>query len=295
MKRSSKSRVKGVAIFIVFLAVAITLYKAQDKKVHTSSMDFKSSANVYRDLKFINKAKIGFSADNVPQAREGISQIMAKYGKQQIYKQNEGNYGAYIYTIAQDELYTVVGELEAIGTLGPQVEQIDTALVNLDFENESNKLTAYENELTALNKILGPSNEQNSRKEALHTLIQASSSNLDKLRNSDNVLLYLTLNPKQTSAGWFKLFKSIAKNFFMWLVILIIAAVLIYYATKLLMYFLSALGIRGPSGVGGTSYGGYGGYSNYSKYSSRYGNSRRKVKRIYKDKSSSPEEDEENK
>ncbi len=295
MKRSSKSRVKGVAIFIVFLAVAITLYKAQDKKVHTSSMDFKSSANVYRDLKFINKAKIGFSADNVPQAREGISQIMAKYGKQQIYKQNEGNYGAYIYTIAQDELYTVVGELEAIGTLGPQVEQIDTALVNLDFENESNKLTAYENELTALNKILGPSNEQNSRKEALHTLIQASSSNLDKLRNSDNVLLYLTLSPKQTSTGWLKLVKSIVKNFFMWLVILIIAAVLIYYATKLLMYFLSALGIRGPSGVGGTSYGGYGGYSNYSKYSSRYGNSRRKVKRIYKDKSSSPEEDEENK
>lgn len=295
MKRSSKSRVKGVAIFIVFLAVAITLYKAQDKKIHTPNMDFKSSANVYRDLKFINKAKIGFSADNVPQAREGISQIMAKYGKQQIYKQNEGNYGAYIYTIAQDELYTVVGELEAIGTLGPQVEQIDTALVNLDFENESNKLTAYENELTALNKILGPSNEQNSRKEALHTLIQASSSNLDKLRNSDNVLLYLTLSPKQTSTGWFKLVKSIVKNFFMWLVILIIAAVLIYYATKLLMYFLSALGIRGPSGIGGTSYGGYGGYSNYSKYSSRYGNSRRKVKRIYKDKSSSPEEDEENK
>jgi hypothetical protein len=294
VEKSSKRRVKGVAVFIVFLAVAMTLYKFQDAKSNTASMDFKPSANEYRDLKFINKAMIGFSADNTTKAKAGISQIMDKYSQQRIRKQNEGSFGAYLFTIPQDKLYTVVADLEALGTVGPQVEQIDTALVNLDSENEQAKLASYESELIELNKSRLPSTAQNERKEALHRLIQASRSNLDKLRNSSNVLLYLTLRPQRsTGGGWLSLTKNLMISFFEWLGILGIAAVLIYYGTKLLMLFLAAIGIRGPSGaVGGNygSYGGYGGYSNYSRYSSKSGNSKRKIKRVYKDKASSTEQ-----
>lgn len=296
MKKSSKSKVKGVAIFIVFLAIAMTAYDSYGKKHDISSMDFKPSANEYRDLKFINKAKIGFSSDNVPKAKQGISQIMDKYSLQRIRKQNEGSFGAYVFSIPQDQLYTVVGELEALGTVGPQVEQIDTALVNLDFKNESEKLASYESELIELNKIRQPATAQNDRKEALHSLIQASRSNLDKLRNSGNVLLYLTLSPKQTSGSWTSLLKSTVISFIKWLIAFSIGAVLVFYGTRLLMYFLSALGIRSPRLPGAGGYGGYGGYgtySNYSRYASRYGrNSKRKVKRIYKDKDSSSEQNE---
>jgi hypothetical protein len=288
--KSSRRRVKGVAVFVMFLAVAITLFEFQGKGTKAPSMDFKPSANEYRDLKFINKAKLGFSSNNILKAQEGISLIMDKYAKQRIRKQNEGSFGAYLFTISQDKLYTVIDELQTLGTVGPQVEQIDTALVNLDFENESGKLTSYETELAELNKIRQPSTQQNDRKEALHSLIQASRNNLDKLRNSDNVLLYLTLRPEQKSRGWVIMVKALTKSFLTWLAILSIAAVLIYYGTKLLMYFLAALGIRGPRVTGDGSYGGYGGYSDYSRYSSRYGNSRRKIKRIYKDKGSSPEQ-----
>ena len=291
MRKSSRLRIKGVAIFIVFLAIAISLYEYQNRKKNdTASADFdKTSANEYRDLKFINKAKIGFSSDDVENAREGISQIMDKYSKQRIRKHDEGNYGAYLFTISQDKLYTVVDELRALGTVGPRVEQIDTALVNLDFENENAKLSSYEGELVELNKVRQPSSAQNDRKETLHSQIQASRSSLDKLRNKDNVLLYITLSPQQRSIGWLNTFKSFVKSFLIWLVILSIASVLIFYATKLLMIFLYSLGIRGPGGPSGTTYGGY---SNYSRYSSRYGNSRRKIKRIYKDKGASPEENE---
>ena len=293
MKKSSKSKVKGVAIFIVFLAVAMTAYESYGKMHSTSSMNFKPSANEYRDLKFINKAHIGFTSDNVPKAKEGISQIMDKYSKQRIRKQNEGSFGAYVFSIPQDKLHTVVSELETLGTVGPQVEQIDTALVNLDFTNENERLASYESELTELSKIRQPATAQNDRKEALHGLIQGSRSNLDKLRNSENVLLYLTLSPKQTSTGWFQSTKGLAKSFIIWLITLSIGAVLVFYGTKLLMYFLSALGIRSPRLPGAGGYGGYGGYSNYSRYASRYGsNSKRKVKRIYKDKDSSSEQNE---
>jgi hypothetical protein len=289
VKKTSNRRLKGVAIFVVFLALAISIFEFQSKSTSKSSMDFKPSANEYRDLRFINKARVSFSSSDISAAQDEISRIMNQYAKQRIRKQNEGNYGAYLFTIEQQELNSVIAELEKFGSIGPQTEQIDTALVNLDFEIENARLAAYENELVELNKIRQPTIQQNDRKEALHTLIQTSRNNLEKLSNIDNVLLYLTLRPQQRSIGWLSIIIGFAKSFLMWLLILTIGTILVYYGTRLLMYFLSLLGVRGPGGaIGGSyNYGGYGGYSGYSRYSSRYGGSKRKVKRIYKDKDSS--------
>jgi len=76
-----------------------------------------------------------------------------------------------------------------------------------------------------------------------------------------------------------------------------VGAVLAYYGTRLLIYFLSALGVKGV-GAGGLGssyrYGGYGGYYNryYNRYN--YGHGKRKIKRIYKDKKTTPVSDDEN-
>lgn len=289
MKSSSSRRLRGVVIFIVFLALAISIFEVQNKNTGKTGMDFKPSANEYRDLRFINKAKVSFSSDDIAAAQNGISRIMDKYAIQRIRKQNEGSFGAYLFTIEQDKLYPAIAELEEFGSVGPQIEQIDTALVNLDFEIENARLLAYENELVELNKIRQPTTQQNDRKEALHILIQNTRNNLEKLRNMNNVLLYITLRPQQSSIGWLGMLTSFAKSFATWLLILVIGSILVYYGTRLLMYFFTLLGIRVPNGLdgGGYNYDGYGRYSNYSRYASRYGHGKRKIKRIYKDKDSS--------
>lgn len=299
MDKKTRRRVKGIAIFVVFLALAATIVQFQNQGAKKPSFNFKPSANEYRDLRFINKAQITFSADNVAKAQQGISQIIEKSGKQKIRKQNEGGFGAYIFTIPHTDLETVLSEMKTYGSIGSQVEQIDTSLVNLDFESETTRLASYEKELGDLGMVRFPSEVQNRRKESLHTLIQQSRHNLDKLKEGDNVLLYVTLSPKQKNSNLLETVKSLTINYFTWLVIFSVGIVLVYFGTRLLMYFLSALGIKGisASGLGGSyNYGGYGTYSNYAKYSSSYGgygkSSRRKIKRVYKDKGATTPETE---
>jgi len=298
--KKTKRRVKGIAIFIVFMALAATIIQFQKDGAKRPSFNFKPSFNEYRDLKFINKAQISFTADNITKAQDGIGQIMANRGKQRIRKQNEGSFGAYIFTIPQGELQNVIGELRTYGSIGSQVEQIDTSLVNLDFESESARLKSYETELSDLSNLRFPTDAQNRRKEALHGLIHTSRLNLDKLSEGENVLLYITLSPKQKDSNMLTMIKTLTMNFLQWLLLFSVGMVLVFYGTKLLMYFLSAIGVKGISagGLGGNyNYGGYGGYSSYAKYSSRYGygGRSRKVKRIYKDKGApsteEPEED----
>jgi hypothetical protein len=84
--------------------------------------------------------------------------------------------------------------------------------------------------------------------------------------------------------------KNLTMMYLFWLGIFAVGMVLVYFGTKLLMYLLAALGVKGinTSGLGG-SYNYNGSYSSYGRYNSRYGSnsSKRKVKRIYKDKSDS--------
>ncbi len=298
MDKKTRRRVHGIAIFIVFLALAATIVQFQNQGTKKPTFNFKTSANEYRDLKFINKAQISFSAENITKAQEGINKIMNEKGKQRIRKQNEGSFGAYIFTVPQSELESITQELKTFGYVGTQTEQIDTSLVNLDYDTETARLASYENELADLDKVRFPSEQQNRRKETLHGLIQQSRGNLDKLREGENTLLYLTLSPRQKNSNLIVTVKNLTMMYLFWLGIFAVGMVLVYFGTKLLMYFLSALGIRGltAGGLGSSyNYGGYGSYSNYARYGSRYGyggGSKRKIKRIYKDKNASTNEGE---
>ncbi len=300
MDKKTKRRVRGIAIFIVFLALAATIVQFQNQGTKKPTFNFKPSANEFRDLKFINKAQVSFSSENIAKAQQNINKIMEEKGKQRIRKQNEGSSGAYLFTVPQNELENIIAELRTFGSVGSQTEQIDTSLVNLDYDTETARLASYESELTDLDKVRYPSDQQNRRKEVLHGLIHQSRNNLDKLREGENTLLYLTLVPRQKSNSWLETAKNLSFMYLFWLGIFAVGMVLVYFGTKLLMFFLSALGIRGLSagGLGGSyNYGGYGSYSNYAKSSSRYGyggNSKRKIKRIYKDKGASTNEEEEN-
>ena len=293
MKKREKRRVKGIAIFIVFLAIAASIVQWQNKAGKHETYNFKPAQNEYRDLKFLNKAQISFSSPNVAKAKTEIEKIISEHSTKQIRKQSEGSFGAYIFSVPQKDLPIIVEKLRSFGSVNSQTEQIDTALVNIDYESEFVRLQSYEREQAELNNVRFPTDTQNRRKEELHSLIQSTRTNLDKLKESNNVLLFITLVTNTIEVT----IKSLALNFFSWLIIFAVGAVLAYYGTRLLMYFLAALGVKGigAGGLGGSyRYGGYGDY--YNRYYNRYGYShgRRKVKRIYKDKRTTPVSEDEN-
>ena len=297
MDKRQKRRVKGIAVFIVFLALAASIVQWQDKAGKHETYDFKPAQNDYRDLKFLNKAQISFSSPNIDQAKTVIDKIISEHSTKQIRKQSESSFGAYIFSVPKRDLPVIIEKLDRVGSINSQAEHIDTALVNIDYESELVRLQGYDKEQTELNNVRFPTDTQNRRKEELHSLIQNTRSNLDKLKEADNVLLLITLVPQQKTSSIEVTIKSLALIFINWLIIFAVGAVLIYYGTRLLMYFLSALGVKGI-GAGGLGssyrYGGYGGYYNryYNRYN--YGHGKRKIKRIYKDKKTTPEPEDEN-
>lgn len=298
MDKKTKRRVKGIAIFIVFLAIATSIVQYQNREGKTVNYNFKPSQQEYRDLKFINKAQISFSATSIPKAQTEIAKIISENSSQQIRKQVDAGSGAYIFSVPQASLPKIVEKLRTIGSVGSQTEQIDTSLVNIDLQSETERLASYEREQADLGNVRFPTDIQNRRKEALHGLIQQTRLNLDKLKDAENVLLYITLVPVQRNSNAFISVKNMGLNFFSWLGIYAVGMVLVYFGTRLLMYFLAAVGIKGlnAGGVGGSyQYGGYTGYA--GKYSGRYGYSsgKRKVKRVYKDKSTTANSEHEEK
>lgn len=299
MDKKTRRRVRGVAIFIVFLALATSIIQYQNKAGKIVNYNFKPSQQEYRDIKFINKAQIAFSSTNIPKAQDEIGKIIAAKSGKQIRKQNEPGFGAYIFSVSQQELPLVVEQLRSMGSISSHTEQIDTSLVNIDYESETARLASYEREQADLGAVRFPTEVQNRRKEALHALINETRNNLDKLKDAGNVLVYITLVPQQNRSNSFVMVKNMGLIFLTWLGIYAVGMVLVYFGTRLLMYFLAAIGIKGlgAGGIGGSyQYGGYGGYGGYnSKYTGRYsyGGGKRKVKRVYKDKRSTPTSEDE--
>ncbi|MDD3534936.1 MAG: hypothetical protein PHC50_02175 [Candidatus Cloacimonetes bacterium] len=293
MARSSKRAVRGISILIVFLALAATIMQMQKKESKSRGFSYKESQNEYRDLKYINKASISLNTTDSDQALKAIDEIITANAKRTIRREVSGGNGAFLFTVKQSDLSQLNQKLGELGSIGAYVEQVDTSLVNLDYEGEHKRLLSYEQEQTTLSGVRFPSEQQNRRKEALHTLIQQSRINLEKLKESENVLLYIALSSVRVHTNIFSLVKIWLITYVKWLGILTLAAIIVYFGTRLLMYILSLLGIRGVSlkNMGPYDYSGsY--YSKYDGYSSSYGRNRRKTKRIYKDKSdSSPKEE----
>lgn len=292
MARSSKRTVRGISVLIVFLALAATIMQMQKRESKAKGFNYKESQNEYRDLRYVNKASISLSSQESARALKAIDEIMAAQAKQRIRRQVSGGNAAFLFTIRQSELAPLNQRLAELGSIGSYVEQVDTSLVNLDYEGEHSRLLSYEKEQNDLNNVRFPTESQNRRKEALHILIQQSRSNLEKLKENENVLLYITLTPSKTQKNIAALSKTWLLSYAAWLGILTVAAVIVYFGTRFLMYILSLLGIKAIGGDKVGSYGYMGGYYSGYGYNSSYGRNRRKTKRIYKDKSDSSSKEE---
>ena len=295
MARISRSRVRGIAIFVIFLALAyagLTTKPQKDMSLDLTTA-FKEPNNNFRDTMSLNKARIRVRSANIAKALKDIGPIVEAYtvaGERPHFRSNETNYGAYIFKVQENKVAEVVQRLSALGTIEEQKEIVDTALVKKKLSTEEAILASKYNERASLESVKSNFSDKSSMLNRLNEEIRQLEKTVDVLKQSDTTMLFVQMVPPVAKNVSF--IQRFVIQFVKALVVIFVALILAYYGTKLMIYLLSLMGVKGlPSmGMGGGSSYGYGNYANryYSRYG--YGGSKRKVKRIYKGKPSTPSE-----
>ncbi|MBW6514443.1 MAG: hypothetical protein K0B87_06770 [Candidatus Syntrophosphaera sp.] len=296
MATSTRRRIRAIAIFVIFIALAYAgfttfLHKAP---VTDTRLVFRDADTHFRNTGSLNKAKVIVRSASIAKALEAVNGIVNSYalGKP-LLKDVKSNYGIFIFKIDGSMFNTVLGQLAEAGNIEEHKEIVDSVLVVKRLATEEAILANKRNELAGMDRngdrVMGSLTDA---KNQLIDEIRKLETTVDILRQSETTLLYIQL---VTSTGGknVSVIRQFAQKFGLALVILFIGTILLYYGAKLLMYLLSLLGVKGfglGNLGGGTPYG-YGNYANRYYHRHGYGANRRKVKRIYKGKPSAPQGD----
>ncbi len=296
MAKTSKRRLRAVAIFVIFLSLAWAGYKAFLNKPQKADSDsrvhFKDSEKLFTNYSWLNKAKIRVRSSSLKNATQEMDAIIRSYSlEKMLLRSNESNYGAYIFQIDSGNLPTIKEKFNKVGSITVDKEVVDSSLVVKSLATEEAILVSKRKNLADIDAMGQVDRDIRKDKEDLISQIRAQENLVNVLKRWDTTLLYVELEQVVVKST-FTPAKVFVINFFGSIVILFVASVLIYYGMKLIMYLLALIGVRGfgVASLGSYQYG-YGNYAN--RYYSRYGHSRskRKVKRIYKDGRSSTSDD----
>ena len=296
MSKTSKRRLRAVAIFVIFLSLAWAGYRSfldKPKKDGTDSRaHFKDSEKLFTDYSWLNKAKIRVRSSSLKNTTQEIDTIIRSYSLEKpLLKSNEGNYGVYIFKIDSGNLPTIKEKFSKVGSITVDKEVVDSSLVVKSLETEESILASKRKNLADIDAMGNVYGNIAKDKEDLIGQIRSQENLVNVLKRWDTTLLYVELE-QVVVTNTVAPFKVFVVNFFGAIIGLFVASVLAYYGTKLIMYLLALMGVKGFSATGLGSYQyGYGNYAN--RYYSRYGRSKskRKVKRIYKDGRSSRSDD----
>ncbi len=289
MAKQTKRRLRAVAIFVIFLALAWAGYVAlmPKEKGPNYGATFKDSNKLFYDYKSLNKAQLRVRSLNLNNALQEMNGLINTYALEKpLLKQRESSHGAYIFKIEESKLTEIMKKFDAMGTIENNQETVDSALVVRSLATEEEFLASARRSLAEEDANANVYGGNSEKRDALIAQIRDLENRVAVLRQANTTLLYVQMVPTMGGSSVSSVRKFVY-NFFGALVGLFVAVILAYYGTKLIMYLLALMGVKGfnASNMGGTyQYGGYGNYSN--RYSSRYGygGSKRKVKRIYKDK-----------
>ncbi len=298
MAKGSKRRVRTVAIFVIFLALAyagVTAVKDRGSGPDYNAI-FKESNQQFRDAGSLNKAMIKLRSLNIGKALEEMNDYVKSYSynnETPLRKDRKGSYGVYIFKVDGARFPELLKKFSAMGGIEEQKEIVDSALVVKKLATEQAILDGKRNELASMDNLGSVYGDVSVRKNVLISEIRDLEHTVDLLTQSNTTLLYVQLVPTM-GGNSLSIVKKFVYTFLISIIVLFVAVVLAYFGTKLLMYLMGLMGIKGfnATNLGGNyNYGGYGGYSN--RYYSRqgYGKSKRKVKRVYKGKSTTPRED----
>jgi len=286
--KRTRRRVKALAVFLVFLSVAVTVFEVGRNRPNTvNEASFKESRAEFTKLKWMNKAAFDMGSPTIIKALNDMNSLVSSVSTKTIRRETRGAYGIYTFSVPMAVYPSLRERLQKVGGIISESETQDTSLVSIDPTQEESTLASLQKDLAELDKIQMPSEHDLRQKDLLRSRISYTKSRLDNINTASSYLVYITLKPTVKSNTVITSVKTMGITFLKWLAIFFVGMVLVYYGTKLLMWLLGMMGVKGISagGVGSSyQYGGYGNYANkyYSRYG--YGGSHRKVKRVYKDK-----------
>lgn len=294
---STKRRLRKVGMFVTFLALAITVFQMYlTHDARTAAPSRLESDNVFNNSRGINKVRINAQSGNVDDAKRELNDALRSIPHDKIYTKDEAGSGIYIHRISQNDIDLFTDAISRKANIHSQTVMADTSLINFDEEAVKVNLASKERQYNHLSQLAIRTDIQNRTMNQLFNEMLDLRQKLDSYKNIDKVLLYTIVTTSVSQSSPLSMVKRFVLSFLRHLGILFISTVMIYYGAKLLMFLLKLMGIKDLGTLTGYGYGSYGGYKNYSgRYSGYSYGSRRKVKRVYKNKptSDSSESDEE--
>jgi hypothetical protein len=297
MAKASKRRIRAIAIFVIFAALAwagATTMKQTPKRPNLNQI-YQAQNQQFNSLPALNKARVSVHSRSMGNAVKEVQNVISSYSMKTHARSYSEGYGAYVFQVQNANYAKVVDRLSKVGSISDQVETVDTFLVKKNLTTEEAILESKRKDRNLLDSVERAYGNVASDKQKLENEIISLENNIiTPLRQSDTKLVFIQLVPAIKNSSTISSVVAFVKSFGMALIVLFIASILAYYGTKLIMYLLSLLGVKGfgLSNTGGGYNYGYGNYANryYSRYG--YGGSKRKVKRIYKRKPGSPSDEE---
>lgn len=294
-KTHGKSRVRGIAVFVVLLALAISGYQTYKFSGQKTTIDTRTPDDIFRTTSWMYKSKLILSA-NEAGAIQKLSTIMNEFTRDvPVHSRETAKAGTYIFKVENSRLPELKSQISKIASITTSESFTDSSLVSTNVDLEEQRLESYRNEWATLDAIRLRSEVENRRMDHLNQMIRETLDKLERLQSADQSLLYVIVSPAGSNASLTGVIIYFVKKFAIYLLILAVAVMIVYFGVRLLMYLLAMLGIKGfglDNALQNYSYRGYGGYGSYTgRYS--YGNRSRKVKRIYKDKRANSEDEQE--
>ncbi|NLK50477.1 MAG: hypothetical protein GX294_07500, partial [Candidatus Cloacimonetes bacterium] len=149
MDKRTRSRVRGIAIFVVFLALGITLFNFFKSNKPASGADLRPHRSKFDKRKSLNKASFELNTNNFKNSIDKLDQ----YSGERPDKRIEGNLAIYVFSMQKRELDAFRKDIANIGTVKMESQTVDTSLVNTNVGNEEAKLASYKKDLAELEKI----------------------------------------------------------------------------------------------------------------------------------------------
>lgn len=296
-KGKSKHRVKGLAIFIVLLALAYGGFKAFRSTGNMPTMDTRTSDAIFRDTSWMYKTKFvlgGTGSQKLQQISATLSEVSTE---REVHSSETSNSGTYIVKVPNEQLSSLKTKLGSFGSIIKSETFTDSTLISTNLEIENQRLTSYETERATLDAIRMRSEVENRRMDNLNRLITQTTDKIQRLQAANTTLLYVIVMPSSHQGSALNQAQAFLKNFLIALLGISLAVMVAYFGTRLLITLLAMLGVKGfglDTILQNYSYGSYQKYSGYnSRYSYGYGGKNRKVKRVYKDNRSSKEDEKE--